>query len=103
MAKPWLQEYRTDGQAGKRQGTGLWQVTSPNQNSAPATSVQLKPFNYARKLKIATDLLGQKRDVTWRHTSITGVQLTPYVKTPIAREWTASKSECIRNQLTMST
>ena len=67
MVKPLLQDYRTDGQAGRRQGTGLWQVFSPNQNSALAASVKRKLFVYARKLKIATDMLGQKRDVTWRH------------------------------------
>jgi hypothetical protein len=42
-------------------------LSRPNRNSASAARVQRNPFIYARKLKIATDLLGQKRDVTWRH------------------------------------
>ena len=37
------------------------------ESSVSAARVQRNPFIYARKLKIATDLLGQKRDVTWRH------------------------------------
>jgi hypothetical protein len=67
MANPWQQEYRTDEQAGRCTRTGLWHVSRPNQNSASAGRVQRNPFIYARKLKLATDLLGQKRDVTWRH------------------------------------
>ena len=66
-ARAWLQEYRKDGQAVRRPGTGLWHVASPNQNPALATRFQGIPFTNARKLKIATDMIGQKCEVTWRH------------------------------------
>ena len=60
-AVAWLQKYRRDGQVQRHQGTGLWHVSSPAQDSALVAEAQRNPFISARDFKAATRVHGQKR------------------------------------------
>jgi transposase len=65
-ARAWLQKYRTAGQVGRRQGIGLWRVSSPPQDVALVAKAQRNPFANARDLKAATNFPGQKSMVILR-------------------------------------
>jgi transposase len=56
----WLQTYRSDGQVGRRRGTGLWRVSSPAQYAALVAEAQINLCVSARDLKSATGFPGQK-------------------------------------------
>jgi len=65
-AREWLRKYRRDQQVGRRKGTGLWHVSSPDQDAALVTEVERNPFFSARDLKAATGFPGQKDTIISR-------------------------------------
>jgi transposase len=65
-AREWLQKYRMDGHVGRREGTGLWRVSSPAQDTALVAEAERNPFFSARYLKAATGFPGQKDTIISR-------------------------------------
>jgi len=59
-AREWLRKYRRDQQVGRRKGTGLWRVSSADQDAALVAEVERNPFFSARNHKAATGFPGQK-------------------------------------------
>jgi len=59
-AREWLRKYQRDQQVGRRKGTGLWGVSSPDQDAALVAEAERNPFFSARDLKAATGFPGQK-------------------------------------------
>jgi hypothetical protein len=60
-AKAWLQKCWRDGQVGRPQGTGLWLVSSPAQDTALVGKAQRNPFISKRDLKSATGFPVKKK------------------------------------------
>jgi transposase-like protein len=58
-AREWLRKYQRDGQVGRCNGTGLWHVSSPAQDTALVAEAERNPFFSARDLKAATGFPGQ--------------------------------------------
>ena len=52
-AREWQRKYRRDQQVGRRKGTGLWRVSSPDQDAALVAEVERNPLFSARDLKAA--------------------------------------------------
>ena len=65
-AREWLRKYRKDQQDGRRKGTGLWRVSSPDQDTALVAEVERNPLFSARDLKAATGFTGQKDTIISR-------------------------------------
>jgi hypothetical protein len=65
-ARASVQKYRTDGRVGRRQGSGLWRVSSAAKDAALVAEARRNPFASARELKAATTFSGQKRTFTSR-------------------------------------
>jgi len=65
-AREWLQKYRRDQQVGRHKGTGLWRVSSPDQDAALVAEAERNLFFSARDLKAATGFSGQKDTIISR-------------------------------------
>jgi len=65
-AREWLRKYRRDQQVGRRKGTGLWRVSSPDQDAALVAEAERNPFFSARDLKAATGFLAKKDTIISR-------------------------------------
>jgi len=65
-AREWLWKYWRDQQVGRRKGTGLWRVSSPDQDTALVAEVERNPLFSARDLKAATGFTGQKDTIISR-------------------------------------
>ena len=66
IAREWLRKYRKDQQVGRLKGTGLWRVSSPDQDAALVAEVDRNPLLSARDLKAATGFPGQKDTIILR-------------------------------------
>jgi len=65
-AREWLRKYRRDQQVGRHTGTGLWRVSSPDQDVALVAEAERNPFFSARDLKAANGFPGQKDTIISR-------------------------------------
>jgi len=65
-AREWQRKYRRDQQVGRRKGTGLWRVSSPDQDAALVAEVERNPLFSARDLKAAIGFTGQKDTIISR-------------------------------------
>jgi transposase-like protein len=61
-AREQLRKYRRDGQVGRREGTGLWSVSSTAQDAALEAEAERNPFSVQEILKLLLAFLGKKRD-----------------------------------------
>jgi transposase-like protein len=65
-AREWLRKYRSDGQVGRRKGTGFWRISSPAEDDALVAEAERNPFFSGRDLKAATGFPGQKSTIISR-------------------------------------
>jgi hypothetical protein len=63
MARAWVQKNQTDGQFGRYWGSGLWRVSTADEDTALVAEARRNPFASARQLKAATNFPGQKRTI----------------------------------------
>jgi len=59
-AREQLRKCRRDGQVGRRNGTGLWRVSSPAQDAALVAEAERNSFFSVRDLKASTGFPWQK-------------------------------------------